>query len=135
MSKNTFLEQVKKSIIQFAEKEIEEKDYVIEEGVNGFYHFRKWKSGRYEIFGEWKGNATNTKTVGGFALYTVTLDYSALTPFKAICTSSVQTRVGSGQSWCSGPSLGYDKSILSIMSDTAGKNDIRVYFSISGTWK
>ena len=135
MAENTFLEQVKKSIIKFAKKEIEEKDYVIEEGLNGVYHFRKWKSGIYEVFGEWIGNSTNTKTVGGFALYTVSLDYSALTPFKELYTSSFQTRVGNGQSWCSYPSIGYDKSIISIISDTPGNNSIRVYFSISGTWK
>lgn len=48
MAENTFLEQVKKSIVKFANKEIEEKDYVIEVKKIGNWNCRIWKSGKKE---------------------------------------------------------------------------------------
>lgn len=48
MAENTFLEQVKKSILKFAEKEIEEKDYVIEVKKIGDWNCRTWRSGKKE---------------------------------------------------------------------------------------
>lgn len=51
MAENTFLSQVKKSIIKFADKEIKEKDYVIEQGTSDFWIYRKWNSGIAECWG------------------------------------------------------------------------------------
>lgn len=51
MAENTFLKQVKKSILKFADKENKEKDFVIEQGKSDFWNYRKWNSGIAECWG------------------------------------------------------------------------------------
>ena len=51
-------------------------DYVVEQGTSGIWTYRKWSSGKAELWGTWSGNLTHYAQVfGGYAFYTDAIPY------------------------------------------------------------
>lgn len=64
-----------------------ETDYVVDSGLNGIWHFRKWHSGRAECFGSYTINTSLCEEMSGIALFTNNTSINKVPyPFEFIAT-------------------------------------------------
>lgn len=143
MAENTFLSQVKKSTLKFAEKEIKEKDFVVEQGTSDFWTYRKWDSGIAECWGVATATLNTTANSWGSIYYFTPTIYKNFPSGlfingDIVCHHSLYMGEGVLMSYREGP-LNKDRTYgIAAYRPTAGNlsnGNISVILRAIGKWK
>ena len=118
-------------------------DYVVEEGAGGIYRWRKWESGRSEVWGYWHGSNTHYSTNSNW--YARYFDWSFptgvfLNPLSSddnLPNAQFTARVGSGFSMTAGISYNSAPNTLRtyVLSSASGSQTCSVWIYATGRWK
>jgi hypothetical protein len=110
-------------------------DYVVAEGVEGIWTWRKWNSGAAECWGTWSGSLTHYGTsFGGYAFYTTVNFPSNFFISAPVVTYSAQVGSSFG---LTGTQLTSDKDYTNCyaISGASGTQAVRFILDCKGRWK
>ena len=118
-----------------APPQVDASDYVIEQGTEGIWTYRKWDSGIAECWGTWSGSLTHYATVFGGYAYTTSVNYpTSLFVVPPVHTYSAY--VGSGFALTGTvTSANSDRVNLYALSNVSGTSTVYFYISSIGRWK
>lgn len=110
-------------------------DYIVEQGTDGIWTYRKWHSGISECWGKWEGILTDYSGHSDFYFYTADIEFpkglfiSIPTPTYSaavadyFCTSGLVFK------------LSKDGMSCYAMSTVGGENAVTFYINSKGKWK
>lgn len=110
-------------------------DYVVAQGTDGIWTYRKWNSGIAECWGIWSGSLTHYATaLGGYA-YSTTINY----PTSLFISPPIHTYsayVGGGFALTGTVTTAYtDKVVPYAVSNVGGTATVYFYITSVGRWK
>ena len=113
-------------------------DYVVEQGFEDIWTYRKWQSGIAECWGAWSGTLSHYSTpFGGYGYNTGDIDLPTnlfteipiVTYSGKINNGFVLTGTVTNASLTTSTVRGY------LVSSASGEQDVTIYFRIIGRWK
>lgn len=139
----TVLPQLEKNLnnkIEEVQNEVDllKADYIVEQGTDGIWTYRKWNSGIAECWGKWTETLSNYSTVGtlyGFVSSSKSLPFSIS---NAVATYTVS--VGNGFAMPASGMGSIDTEPLTAvkgysLATNSGSRSTIWEFQIYGTWK
>ena len=118
-----------------APPQVDASDYVVEQGTEGIWTYRKWDSGIAECWGTWSGSLTHYATVFGGYAYTTSVNYPT-SLFVAPPVHTYSAYVGSGFALTGTVTSTYsDMVALYAVSNVSGTSTVYFYISSIGRWK
>lgn len=110
-------------------------DYVVEQGTDGIWTYRKWNNGTAECWGIWEGNLTHYYTGNGLYGYSLSPCTFPTSLFTGVPTVNADGRIGNG--FYVGTSIDASASSANIvaMGTASGTNACKFHISAKGVWK
>lgn len=108
-------------------------DYVVEEGTNGIWTYKKWSSGFCEVYGTYTDNSSTAYTSAGVGYYR-TLNVNLPDVLTSVDNPQVTARTGN----VGGTTLlNVSTTAISVLifSTTTTGRPIDLYIDIKGRWK
>ena len=112
-------------------------DYVVEEGTSGIFNYRKWNSGKMEVWGAWRGTVTNYTSFSVFSGYATTITLPTVCQFISTPQLNYNTQVGSGFAMPGSGTIGVSTTQFNAyaVSNVSGSATFTVLFQLRGHWK
>lgn len=113
-------------------------DYVIAQGVDGIWSYRKWSSGMCELWGKWTETKSNYSTVSPFYGYVSSNQNLPFTVYSAVASYVVKVGTGFGVPASGMGSIDTEPltQIKGYALGTASGSQTTVWsFHIKGRWK
>ena len=109
-------------------------NFVMEQGTDGIWSYRRWENGTAECFGQWTGTLANASTANGFSVYQKELTFRTGLFIEApvvSCAFSVGTVVSaSGVGAVSETAM-----TVTAFAVSGGEQTVRIYAHAIGRWK
>lgn len=110
-------------------------NYVIEEGTDNTWTWRKWSDGTCEAWRTWEGTGTTDGSVLGGYYKSIEFSFPEnlfnVTPHFAVASG----RMGTGVSMVCARDLYATKLVMHILTNQSGSSSIILRAYVKGTWK
>lgn len=112
---------------------LEERDYIVEQGTDGIWTYRKWSSGLCEVYGKYSDTSSTAYTSAGVGYYRL-LTVNLPNVLTAIDNPQLSARTGNVGGVTLRDVSATALGILIFSTTTTGR-PIDLYISIKGRWK